>query len=334
MGLMIFVLLLVMLFEDTHGFQYLPREKGKPWESNTQLDFDGTFVCPLQKPFCFTGFYKESRRWYDADDDLVHIPFRCVSGYSRHTAHYVYHETYETRRGDVILADYHWPYLELHHNCSRNGRTHHLRKDFIKVNARHDRYFEEYRLDILEQGHTIVNDESAFRMTRDRKNLKNWLRSRPYHWNSTLDGYQPTENFKFLVKGNHVLPHGELEYQKFAPKSKEEQLKKLDEEKKRLLEKIAIEEAENPGKQKEESDLSEKVEYYHADDKPTIEDVVAAWKKRKQAEQMKNDSLLEVAEEKKEEKETVGEEQSVIQLTEAPGQEEGSGEAGHILPKD
>ncbi|KAF1746586.1 hypothetical protein GCK72_023043 [Caenorhabditis remanei] len=325
LALMTVLPLLLMLFKGSIG-----REQTKSWLSTTKLVFDGTFDCPLKQTFCFTGFYVGYNRIL-ADDDWIHLPFRCVEGYSRHLAQISFNETV----GNV--KKHYTPRLKVHHNCSDDGKTHYYFKNFVQVNAKRNLYFEEYRLHMLNQGSLGIFSDSDLRLKRDRQRLKKWFHSLPYHWNSTLDGYQPTENFKYLVKGIHVLPFGELEMKKFEPKSKEEKLKKLDEERIRLLKKISIEEAQNPGKNNSESEWSQVEDYNKtAEKEPSVEDVILAWRKRKQEEKKRTEPQfakqlkcdMKVADKKTDKRENVAVEEkpSTIKLNKRSDQEERSGE--------
>ncbi|CAL2052702.1 unnamed protein product [Caenorhabditis brenneri] len=129
-------------------------QDGKPAAPFTEIQFEGTFTCSLNRTFCITGYIEEEDSW-SSNEYMYRFPFYCTNKVS--LPHNI---RVNFTGGDGFYDTTYDPVVEIFHNCSENGKIKQLFHIFPPVQTSDSYYYQSYERTLNNTGfnHPFLED--------------------------------------------------------------------------------------------------------------------------------------------------------------------------------
>lgn len=259
----IWMILLVYFCSSNHGATAI------------EIMIDTTLSCSLNKTYCFVGYYVEWNSRY-VHTDLVPMPFRCVDAASRHL--FQVHLP-----GEHKIDAYYDRYdinLQMFHNCTDNGYAIFFENNW-KTSIYNENFTAEYTQDLANNGSIdFKQDYYSWRHTYPPEKRAQWLNRPPIkiQWKKHEDTYAPTRNFKYLAIGDRLVGYEEKDALRYDAMSNSQKLKRIEEERAKLMHDIATEKKINStnGEMEADKDEIEKIKLTIAEKQKELEEMKTA----------------------------------------------------------
>ncbi|CAL2052703.1 unnamed protein product [Caenorhabditis brenneri] len=118
----------------------------KPLAPFTEMQFDGTFSCPLNTTWCLTGYIEEDDN-FSNNEYMFRFQFFCSDNDS-----YSYNVPVNFTGGDGFIDNAYDPAIEMFHNCTSNGIVRQVFQRFEEVKGSLTSFQITYDQDLLDYG--------------------------------------------------------------------------------------------------------------------------------------------------------------------------------------